>query len=259
MSSLSEFKSAQHRGPGGQGVSGRADHLRLLAPPTTVGARVAEAIERASSALRPRLDAGLKRGVDVVGAGLALLCSLPLLVIIAVAIKVSSPGPVVFGHARLGRDGKPFRCLKFRTMVPDADRRLAELFEERPDLRAYFEEHFKLPADPRVTEVGRLLRRTSLDELPQLINVLRGDMSLVGPRPIVTDEQAKYGQWCDTLFSVRPGITGLWQVSGRSDLDYDTRVDLDVSYIQDRSLRGDLAILLRTVRVVLSVGHNGAY
>lgn len=206
-----------------------------------------------------RFDAVLKRMFDLAVALTALVVLLPLLALVASLVKTSSPGPVLFRHERLGRGGRLFTCLKFRTMVPDAEHALEELFEERPELRAYFEEHYKLPADPRVTRVGRWLRKTSLDELPQLWNVLRGEMSVVGPRPIVTDELSRYGVWQRTLLSVRPGLTGLWQVTGRSDLDYAERVALDVAYIRERSLWGDVKIVLRTVRVVLAVGNNGAY
>lgn len=205
------------------------------------------------------LDAVLKRMFDVAVALTALVVLLPVLALVAMLVKTSSPGPVLFRHRRLGRGGRLFTCLKFRTMVPDADRALEELFEERPELRAYFEEHYKLPADPRVTRVGRWLRKTSLDELPQLWNVLRGEMSVVGPRPIVTDELSRYGAWQGVLLSVRPGLTGPWQVTGRSDLDYADRVALDVAYIRECSFWGDVRIVLRTARVVLAVGSNGAY
>lgn len=234
--------------------------LRLLPRPTSgTGGRLQALFERLPTLDRRLLAAVAKRTLDVIVSTLALVITAPLLVVIAIAIKTSSPGPVLFGHERLGKHGVPFTCLKFRTMVPDADRVLAELFTSRPDLRRYYEEHFKLPADPRITWIGRWLRRTSLDELPQFLNVLRGDMSVVGPRPIVAAEQEKYGAWCDTLLSVRPGVTGLWQVSGRSDLDYARRVDLDITYVQRRTLRGDLAIMLRTVRVMFMVAGNGAY
>lgn len=262
MSTMSENPSAHAELAArlGQRSSGERVDLRLVPSPVSgTRARAPALLERLPTIDGRLLSALVKRTLDVVVAALALLLAAPLLVVIAIAIKTSSPGPVLFGHQRLGRNGTSFTCLKFRTMVTDADRVLAELFESRPELREHYQEHFKLPADPRVTPIGRWLRRTSMDELPQFLNVLRGDMSVVGPRPIVTAELEKYGDWRDTLLSVRPGVTGLWQVSGRSDLDYATRVDLDVSYVRRRTLRGDLAIMLRTVRVVFMVSSNGAY
>ncbi len=165
-------------------------------------------------------------------------------------------GPIIFRHRRVGRDGKPFDCLKFRSMVPDADRVLRELLERHPELKAEWLRDHKLRDDPRITAAGRFLRRTSLDELPQLWNVIRGEMSLVGPRPIVHEELLRYGRCASKYLSARPGITGLWQVTGRSNTDYRRRVVLDVYYIRRQSLLLDLYILAKTTRVVL--GRHGA-
>ncbi|MBY5161751.1 sugar transferase [Salsipaludibacter albus] len=200
-----------------------------------------------------------KRLMDVVLASVALVLGAPVFLLVALVVMTTSPGPVLFRHERVGRAGTSFVCLKFRTMVVDAERILAELLAADDGLRRQFDADYKLPADPRVTRIGRWLRRTSLDELPQFWNVLRGDMSLVGPRPIVTDELERYGQWADVVFADRPGLTGLWQVSGRSDIDYDTRVALDVRYVRGRSLAGDLAIMARTAGQMVTVRRNGAH
>ncbi|GAB4531002.1 MAG: sugar transferase [Anaerolineae bacterium] len=195
----------------------------------------------------------LKRILDLVVSSVVLLLSWPLMVTIALAIKFDSPGPVLYRRRVVGVGGKLYDALKFRTMYIDADARLAR----DPDLRRQFEKNYKLKDDPRVTRVGRFLRRTSLDELPQLWNVLRGQMSLVGPRMITTEERARYGKWRMNLTTVKPGITGLWQVSGRSDLSYEERVKLDMYYIRNYSLWLDLHLLYRTIPVVFK-GH-GAY
>jgi len=198
----------------------------------------------------------VKRGFDIVGAlGLILLFG-PLM--LAVAWLVSKDGgPAMFGHRRIGADGRPFVCLKFRSMVVDADEALERLLAEDADARAEWAATRKLRNDPRITGVGRFLRRSSLDELPQLFNVLRGEMSLVGPRPIVDDEVAFYHACFPFYAQCRPGLTGLWQVSGRSDVDYVRRVQLDTAYVVGWSFWGDIAIMLRTVRVM--VRGSGAY
>ena len=198
----------------------------------------------------------LKRLADVLGAMALGVVFLPLILIVAVLLYLQG-GAVVFRHRRIGRSGRPFDCLKFRSMVPDADRVLRELLERQPQLQAEWYRDHKLRDDPRVTAIGRFLRRTSLDELPQLWNILRGDMSLVGPRPVVREELMRYGRHVDRYVSVRPGITGLWQVSGRNEIDYRRRVVLDVYYVRRRGLQLDLYILLKTVHVVL--GGKGAY
>jgi len=181
----------------------------------------------------------------------------PLLAAIAILIKMNSPGPVFFGQQRIGQGGRRFIAWKFRSMVVDADRVLKEYLAKRPDLREEWERDQKLKNDPRVTRVGRILRKLSLDELPQLWNVIKGEMSLVGPRPIVQDELAKYGDKGTFYLKVKPGMTGLWQVSGRNDISYKERVELDVYYVRNWSVWLDLYILARTVWVVLF--GKGAY
>lgn len=200
--------------------------------------------------------AALKRLFDLVCASLGLLLLLPLFAGLIWRIRQDG-GPAVFSHQRIGRDGRPFGCLKFRTMVVNAQEVLQHLLATDPAARAEWERDFKLKNDPRITPVGQFLRRTSLDELPQLWNVLRGDMSLVGPRPVIEAELARYGEAVRYYLEAKPGITGLWQVSGRSDLDYPQRVMLDTWYVQNWSLWHDIVILAKTVRVVL--WRDGAY
>lgn len=193
-----------------------------------------------------------KRIIDFVLALLALVALAPLMLAIAFVVSMDG-GPVLFGHQRVGRSGKPFRCLKFRTMIIGADRCLNEYLHLHPAQAAEWQRDQKLDIDPRITGIGRMLRRSSLDELPQLINVLRGEMSLVGPRPVTeTELQQRYGVHAVSYLSIRPGITGLWQVSGRNRLSYDQRVALDARYARNHSLPGDISILLRTVRVMLN-------
>lgn len=205
---------------------------------------------------RSRTRAALKRIYDVEVAFVALVLALPLMLVIAAAIKATSRGPVLFAHTRIGRGGREFRCLKFRTMQVDAEERLAELLRD-PGLAAEFEENHKLQDDPRITPVGRFLRASSLDELPQFLNVLRGDMSVVGPRPIVQDELHRYGDAAAHYLAVRPGVTGPWQVNGRSDTTFDHRVAMDRQYVDTLSLRRDLRLTASTVRVMLT--RIGAY
>ena len=172
-------------------------------------------------------------------------------VILALMVKLSSRGPVFYRAKRLGKKGKTIYVLKFRTMNPDADAKLELLLAENPDLQAEWEKKFKLDNDPRITKIGHFLRKTSLDELPQFINVLKGEMSLIGPRPIVEKEVAYYGEDYATFSSVKPGITGLWQVSGRSDIDYEDRVALDVYYVNNWSIWMDLYIFIATFNAIL--------
>ncbi len=199
-----------------------------------------------------RVGLTAKRAVDVAIAGTALFLLLPLLVFVAAAVWMGDGKSPIFRHTRLGRDGRPFGCLKFRTMVVDAEAALAAHLATSATARAEWAATHKLSDDPRVTALGRVLRKTSLDELPQLFNVLRGDMSLVGPRPIVQAEVARYGAAFSACFSVTPGVTGLWQVSGRSDTTYEERVALDLDYAARWSLKRDLVILVRTVPAVFA-------
>ena len=199
----------------------------------------------------------LKRGMDLTLSVVGAVLVLPLCLIIGVCIRLESPGPVFFRHERIGRGGRVIRILKFRTMVNDAQEALARHLAANPDLRREWEADQKLRNDPRITRVGAVLRRTSLDELPQLWNVIWGEMSLVGPRPIVQSEVERYGAAFAAYSRVRPGITGLWQVSGRNDLSYETRVRIDRYYINNWSICQDLVILAKTVPVVF--GKKGAY
>lgn len=176
----------------------------------------------------------------------------PLLLLLLPVAWLSSGGSPIFGHTRIGRDGRRFRCLKLRTMVPNSQRLLDQLLQSDPDAAREWSQTRKLRKDPRITRVGAFLRATSLDEVPQLINVLRGDMTLVGPRPITEEEVGRYGSAAAWYLSLTPGITGLWQVRGRNGLSMDERTALDVSYARQVSLTMDLDILRRTVGVVLS-------
>jgi Undecaprenyl-phosphate galactose phosphotransferase WbaP len=199
----------------------------------------------------------VKRAVDLAGAAFALAICAPLFLAIALLIELESPGEVLFRQARIGADGRRFTLLKFRTMYPGADERLQEALKRSPALRMEYSERQKLVDDPRITRVGRLLRRCSLDELPQLWNVMLGDMSLVGPRPFLPEQCDLYGPAIHFYRQVRPGLTGLWQVSGRNELSFHERVELDVAYVVRWSPWLDLAILLRTPWVVLT--QRGAY
>jgi Undecaprenyl-phosphate galactose phosphotransferase WbaP len=198
-----------------------------------------------------------KRVMDFTAAVLGSLAISPLLFYIAIMVKLSSRGPVIYGHERIGRGGKRFKAWKFRTMFENSSDVLEMYLEQHPDLKDEWEKDHKLRYDPRITRIGRFLRKTSLDELPQLWNVIRGQMSLVGPRPIVTAEIAKYGPYYGLYTVVKPGITGLWQVSGRNNTTYDERVQLDAYYVRNWSPWMDMYLLLRTIRIVLFA--KGAY
>ncbi|HEX6592731.1 MAG TPA: undecaprenyl-phosphate galactose phosphotransferase WbaP [Moraxellaceae bacterium] len=211
---------------------------------------------RAENLLQRPLAALTKRCFDVLVSLLLLLLLSPALALLVWKVRQSG-GPAFFGHCRIGHHGRPFPCYKFRTMVSNSAEVLEALLQQDPEARREWEQEFKLKNDPRITPVGDFLRRTSLDELPQLWNVLRGDMSLVGPRPVIRDELEKYGEDVSYYLQVRPGMTGLWQVSGRNNVDYDTRVALDAWYVRNWSLWNDIVILLKTVRVVLA--RDGAY
>ena len=203
----------------------------------------------------------IKRGFDIVGSACGLLLIAPLLAVIAVVIAVVDGRPVMFRQERIGRAGETFRILKFRTMrTAYSGRPALEVFEElgRDDLVEEFQREQKVKNDPRVSPLGAFLRRTSLDELPQLWNVLRGELSLVGPRPIVRDELVKFGDFKSTILALQPGITGLWQTSGRNDISYEERVKLNIQYVESWSLRLDVLILMRTLALVLR-GGGGAY
>lgn len=215
-----------------------------------------------TAANRPRTlpseagSTGMKRIFDLVGSACLILLLMPVLVPLAIAIMLEG-GPAMFSQDRIGYGGRRFRCYKFRTMVVDAEARLQSVLDSNPEMRIEWERAHKLRNDPRVTRVGRLLRKTSLDELPQLFNVFKGDMSLVGPRPILPNEIDRYGSRLSYYTTVRPGMTGLWQVSGRASTAFVRRIALDIFYVKNRSLWMDLRILLMTVRVVLT--GRGAY
>lgn len=198
----------------------------------------------------------LKRSFDIAGALVLLMLLSPVLLLLLVGVMKDGGNPI-YGHMRVGRNGRRFRCLKFRSMVLDSQDRLNRLLASDPQARAEWEKDFKLKNDPRITGIGHFLRNTSLDELPQLWNVLKGEMSLVGPRPVTEDELARYGDDVDYYLMAKPGMTGLWQVSGRNDVDYSTRVYFDSWYVKNWSLWNDIAILFKTINVVLK--RNGAY
>jgi exopolysaccharide production protein ExoY len=198
-----------------------------------------------------RANGPLKRLFDVVASGLALLFLLPVFLTVAVLIAILDPGPIFFGHERVGRQGRLFKCWKFRSMVVDSKQRLEALLASDPAAKAEWEKHQKLTNDPRITALGAFLRRTSLDELPQFWNVLKGEMSLIGPRPITRAELDRYGRDRRYYLVVRPGISGLWQVSGRSQTNYDQRVALDREYVERWSFIGDLRIAVMTIPAVL--------
>jgi lipopolysaccharide/colanic/teichoic acid biosynthesis glycosyltransferase len=193
----------------------------------------------------------VKRSMDLAGSLGGLILLAPLLVLVGLLVRLESRGPILFRQPRMGLKGRAFLCLKFRTMVPDAEQRLRDLEARNESAGGVL---FKIKDDPRVTALGRFLRRTSLDELPQLVNVLRGEMSLVGPRPVLPWEAEMFGEQYQRRFAVRPGLTGLWQVSGRSRLTMGKALELDVEYVARRSFAFDLLILIRTVPAVLRGG-----
>lgn len=212
----------------------------------------------AAAELTPRLNRrqrAVKRGIDLLLAMLFLVLFFPLCLAVAVSVWLSSPGPVIYSQPRAGRHGRVFRFYKFRSMVQDSDKVLTTFLNSDPAALNQWNTYQKLEKDPRITPIGRFIRRTSLDELPQLWNVIRGDMSIVGPRPCMLSQQGFYGRHWESYCAVKPGLTGLWQVSGRNRLTYQQRVALDVDYVKGWSVWLDIKILLRTVGVVLT-GHG---
>lgn len=195
----------------------------------------------------------IKRIFDIIFSFFALLICSPLFLVIGIIIFCTSPGKVIYSHQRIGRGGKSFKCFKFRSMYADADVRLKEILKENRELKEEWEKTFKLKKDPRITPIGAFLRKTSLDELPQFWNVLKGDLSVVGPRPVVREEIEKYfGGHAIKVLSVRPGLTGLWQVSGRSNINcYEKRIELDKHYIDNRSMLLDLKLIGKTIPVMI--------
>jgi exopolysaccharide production protein ExoY len=203
------------------------------------------------------LGGGVKRAMDIVLSGAAIVLLAPVLIGLAFLVQCSSPGPVLYGHSRVGFGGKTFRCWKFRSMVTNGDAVLANHLRKNATAQSEWSETQKLRHDPRVTALGRVLRKLSLDELPQLFNIFLGDMSIVGPRPIVMDEVRRYGPSLGHYLRTRPGLTGLWQISGRSDVGYRQRVLLDRVYVKKWNLLTDIGIILRTVPAVLR--SRGSY
>lgn len=252
-STLSHSAALSATSPAITPLPGRRPALSAL-PSSSDRPTAAQLIEAQSTSSRV-----IKRTGDIVFSLAVLGLGSPLFLLLAALVKVSSPGPVFYVQRRIGRGYRDFGCIKFRTMRKDADRMLQALLEQSPELKREFGKDFKLKADPRITPIGRFLRRSSLDELPQFLNVLRGEMSVVGPRPIVRDELKRYGRRMDEVLAVRPGLTGLWQVSGRNNLRYAERVRMDVAYARHRGFRADLAIIFRTVGVILFPMDRGAY
>jgi undecaprenyl-phosphate galactose phosphotransferase len=201
----------------------------------------------------------IKRVFDVIFSVFAILITLPIMIFIAILIKITDRGPLLYKQKRVGYKGKEFFIYKFRSMYPDADKKLKEILRNNPEARREWETTFKLKNDPRITPIGKILRKTSLDELPQFFNVLKGDMSVVGPRPVVKEELKKFYKDKATYYlSVKPGVTGYWQVEGRSNIeDYNERIEMDVWYVKNRSLCLDIKIILKTIKVMLT--GKGAY
>ena len=201
----------------------------------------------------------IKRLADVIFSLTVLLLGSPVFLLIALLVKLSSVGPTFYIQQRVGRNRSSFGCIKFRTMHPEAEDILLNLLETNSLFKEEFERDHKVRNDPRITPIGKFLRKYSLDELPQFINVLRGEMSVVGPRPIVLEEVGRYGESMNEVNSVRPGITGLWQVSGRNNLSYRRRVSLDLNYVRRRNLLMDFRIIIRTFFVLLLPMDRGAF
>jgi exopolysaccharide production protein ExoY len=212
---------------------------------------------RTASATKPPVGGIYKRCFDVAGAIAGIMLLSPLLLMLAALVKLTDGGRVFYGHPRIGRNGEVFRCLKFRTMVENGDEVLAVHFARNPRSREEWLATRKLQDDPRVTRVGQVLRKLSLDELPQLFNILAGHMSFVGPRPVVKDELELYGPAADHYLRTRPGLTGLWQVSGRNDVSYGTRIAFDTHYVENWSFLADLKIIAMTIPAVIS--SRGSY
>nr|MCR5064081.1 exopolysaccharide biosynthesis polyprenyl glycosylphosphotransferase [Treponema sp.] len=198
-----------------------------------------------------------KRVLDLILIALSAPFVLPVSVLIAILVKLTSRGPVLYGHKRVGKDGRTIKCWKFRSMVVNADQMLDKILAENPEMRNEWEKDRKFTNDPRVTKLGKFLRKTSLDELPQLWNILCGEMSFVGPRPVTESELDRYGKYSNFILSVKPGLSGMWQISGRSDTGYEERVTLDTYYIQNWSVWIDIWIIIKTFWVVLK--GKGAY
>lgn len=200
-----------------------------------------------------------KRLFDIIFSLSVLMLCAPVYLGVGIAIACTSSGAIFYIQERVGKNYQHFGCIKFRTMITDADQLLGEMMAQSEDVRQEFSENFKIKNDPRITKIGKLLRITNLDEFPQFINVLKGEMSVVGPRPLVPGEIERYGKDIDRVLTIRPGITGLWQVSGRNDLPYPQRIKIDVSYVKHRNFWLDLQIIFKTILLTLMTKNNGAY
>ncbi len=201
----------------------------------------------------------VKRTFDIVFALFVLTVFSPVYLILMILVAFNSQGPIFYVQQRIGKNHRPFNCIKFRTMVDNADDVLKAIVQDSDQMRQEFQDSFKLKQDPRITKIGRFLRLTSLDEFPQFWNVLKGEMSVVGPRPLVPEELPKYGRKINTVLKIKPGITGLWQVSGRNDIPYPKRVQIDVYYATSHNWVLDLWIVYKTIGVMLFPRNNGAY
>lgn len=224
----------------GMGVNDRvSDNLSILNLPT----KNENQLQRKKEAYKI-----IKRGTDIVLSTIALIILSPIFAIIAIAIKLDSEGPVFFKHTRIGKNGKIIKIYKFRSMVVNAEELIKSF---TPEQMKEYKENYKLTNDPRITRVGKFLRKTSLDELPQLINIIRGDLSIIGPRPVVADELKKYGNNIDKFLSVTPGLTGYWAANGRSNTTYEERMQMELYYIDNMSLKMDLKIFFKTILSVV--------
>lgn len=243
-----DLSGSEIHAPMEHSVASAASPPFLLGPAAPVDVHITGALRQS------RVTTSVRR-LDFTLALLLLVFVLPLMAVCAVVVRLSGPGPVLFRQTRIGRNGLPFTCFKFRTMIACAEVAMERVLSESEESREEWAASQKLHCDPRITGVGLFMRRYSLDELPQLFNVLRGDMSIVGPRPIVADEVHKYGAYFSDYCSVNPGLTGLWQVSGLHALSYSERVRLDAEYAASKSLRLDLRILWKTIPIVV-LGQN---
>lgn len=229
--------------------------IRELPIETTTRASARRRIAR-----RSRSSDTVKRSFDIIFSLSVLMVCAPIYLTLAIAIACSSAdGSIFYIQERVGKNFQCFGCIKFRTMVPNADRVLNEMLAQSADLHQEFSENFKLKHDPRITKIGKFLRTTNLDEFPQFINVLKGEMSVVGPRPLVPEEIERYGVAIDRVLTIRPGVTGLWQVSGRNDIPYERRIKIDVNYVKRRTFWLDLKIVIRTIYLTVRSKNNGAY
>jgi lipopolysaccharide/colanic/teichoic acid biosynthesis glycosyltransferase len=218
-----------------------------------------ELLNSLSQQLNQKSSDIIKRLFDIVFSLSVLVICAPVYLVLAGSIAFSSPGSIFYIQERVGKNRQHFGCIKFRTMIPNADRLLEQMMAQSDELRQEFSANFKLKQDPRITNIGKFLRITNLDEFPQFINVLKGEMSVVGPRPLVPEELERYGKDIDRVLTIRPGITGLWQVSGRNDLPYDKRIRIDVYYVKHRNFWMDLRIVFKTILLTVMTKNNGAY